>query len=761
MHVFLGVQSKRNVEISQDLLQNISNRGSIVLGIDTPPKLWKSEKSNIIVSYWTNEGIHQMPNERDFAFTLSGYTSSNIQDMYKRLKDSSTYKQSNMMISNINGLYAGIFANSKKNYLQAWNTVTRVEPLYWAEDDQYTYISNRALLLHLISTNRETPNYKLENLVPFLHNGYYNSDFTPYENVNVLPPNSTIITTPEKTVIEDIDDALGKQYSLEQPTEQFYDDITQDFINSFKVINENHTPINAAITGGKDSRLIVAALKYINADFKTYTFGYDENPDVIVGKKISDLLQLEHSVTTPATKENQSGFVVQDILSRTTNILSFTDGMLTAYENVSSRYTFDADKVILGGHGGEHLRGGYNRVVREHNRKGLETLIFRKLNLFNELINKENQDTYEEQLNQWLQKRSHYSPVDLMTRYFIEYRTGRWSAAARTGFNYNYHLYQPFFDSNLNKSLLKIPSEFLINDEVIYNILLRLAPELVDVPFNSDRWKFEKDGPLAGQEKQWERRTPITAKQQSKGSFNWRRTTLSDMKQAMMEEIFSNASSDIFNIVNRNEVEALFNNQSKINNKEIDVFVWNLYTASVLLSNKWLAKNKPSRKVEIDLPATKTVLEKDINFHDFKINTNTKNLKVKVGKSKLIAKYNHSSTGQNLYIQTMGGKFTTPPHKKYKSITTLGDYKEYKIDFMGSSKKSNQKIILFFMAYDENKRIYNQSVTFNLTNQPKNFSYQFKPPKEATNFKFAIKVVQNKEKKEKLKIENMVLSYLI
>ncbi|WP_102026479.1 asparagine synthase-related protein [Salirhabdus sp. Marseille-P4669] len=761
MHTYLGIHCKRNVILNDLFKEKIERTAATILGVEQSKAIWESANKDILIAYWTNEPTENFVYDTTAAFALSGYASSPVSEVFHKLQSSSNAEKNNNLFSNLNGLFTGVFANSNGNYMQGWNTITRVEPLYWAENEKYFFISNRALLLHLVESDRNTPDYEIKNLVPFIHNGYHNSDLTPYRNVNVLAPNSTVISTPDKTITKVIDDINSNSFVFNQPSDELYDQITREFINGFKVILDQGLAINAAITGGKDSRLSVAALSYLNANFKTYTHGYDEHPDVIVGKRIANELGLEHYVTRPSAEADKSDVVVQDILKRATNILSLTDGMLTAYENVTGSYTFNPEKVILGGHGGEHLRGGYNRIVTRHDHKGLETLLFEKLNPYKKFMNKEFQNYYEQDLNEWLEMSNQIPPEDIMTRYFVTYRTGRWSSAARTGFNYNYYLYQPFFDSRLNKILSKVPSKFLLNDEVIYNILLRIAPSLVDVPFYADRWKFESNGPISGSEKQWEKRAPITAKQQSKGSFNWRRATLTDMKDAMMEEIFSSTNDRLFHIVDKNEVELVFSSDRYINKPEIDILVWNLYTVSLLLSNKWIGENDLSRKVEINLPATKIVSKRNINFIDFNMQTSNKEISMKVKKNKLLIRYKNNFGENNLYIQTIGGKFTEPPKNKYEELTSLGNFKEYKVIFDATSRNEKQKIVLFFMCYDKEKRIYNKSIPFVFSTKSKQYTCQFKPPKEAANFKIAIKVIPINGSKGEIKLENMSIYSLV
>lgn len=723
---------------------------------------WHSSTNKIAIHEWSNEQEANFWSNNGQAMALSGYTNNSEEALMQKLFNVSESNEHSQIVSNTGGLYSLIYANNNQNRMQGWNTITRVEPLYYAENNQYIFISNRALLVHLMAINDLKPQYELKHFGAFLNTGFFNNEHTPYQGVSVVPPNSTIIASESGIDIRSLN-KFEDETDLNVINEQFYDELVEVLIESFKPIEKHPIKLESGLTGGKDSRIITAVLKHMNANFKSYTSGFEEHPDVIVARKIALKLNIEHSVHTPKTSSNVQSSVTQDILGKTKDVLFSTDGMLSGYENVPKNQLFNEQKIILGGHGGEHLRGGYNRFVTKHNEEGVHKLFNQILNPFESLINLDIEQTYLSHLQNWESLKANEDPVDVLAKYFVYYRSGRWSSVARSGYTHNNYVYQPFFESNLNKMLLKIPARSLINEEVIYNIVKRLAPDLLDIPFAADRWKFEAKGPVDGNDKRWKERAPITAAKNSKGSFNWRRTTLTDLKSAMAEEIFSKKSERLFDIVNKDEVELLFTTDKYSSNREIDMFTWNLYSTSVLLSNKWLDKSHQEKIVETDLPPTKVGNTNRINFSKSNLVSNSKGLKVKSKTNKLTIGYGSSkSLGTNLYVHTFGGSFTSPPDKNLIKDSSLNDFKECLVEFKGKSTKEAQKIAVFFMCYDDKERIYNQSSICNLNKKQQNFSIPFKPPKKhALTFKIAIKVFKHEGSKEKFSIEDLAVKSLI
>ncbi len=65
-------------------------------------------------------------------------------------------------------------------------------------------------------------------------------------------------------------------------------------------LGERAAPVQLSLTGGKDSRLVAAALTAAGVPFAARTHGFASHPDVIVAGLIASRLGVEHTVTEPA-----------------------------------------------------------------------------------------------------------------------------------------------------------------------------------------------------------------------------------------------------------------------------------------------------------------------------------------------------------------------------------------------------------------------------------------------------------------------------
>lgn len=612
MKTFLAIISKQNeiAPYTLDKINIVASRSLACVPGDYTMESWKSPSNRVILCTFYNEPLLDVNcslwSTETSAFTIAGYINSNLDKlsdtMLNKCPDESARQRA---ISNTNGLYSACFADGDEDNITVWNTITRIEPVYWTENDKYIIVSNKALLAHLLSEGSRTPKYDIINLGYFTNNGYYNGECTPYKGIKVLTPNSMLKISPMGAKVQVLS-SLDEEELLIEPDNVFYDELTAAFIETFLPLRKHKAEIYVDLTGGRDSRLIAAALKYINIDFKAFTNGFPEHPDVVIADRVAHALNATHSVNVPQTqKDGLEEYLTVDILKRTRDTLFITDGMLSLYEHMKRCSQFLSNIINVKGNGGEVLRGGFASSTKNYDIKNIKELCFRKFFYYAAFLCDEAKRTCMDSLNNWIDAQPRwFSSADFGAQYFLDYDNGRWSATERAGTaSWNY-LYQPFFDNKLIEMVQRVRCNYLIDEKLVYNLLKRLAPELVDVPFDNSRWRFEANGPRAGEEALWEKRAPLKGVLNTRSAFNWRCTCLSDMKDVFYEQIFnSKVAEDIFEVVKRESVLRLFDSSRKpCGISGIDGFLWNLYSTSVLLSNEWLNDFGNSKIVKIKVP---------------------------------------------------------------------------------------------------------------------------------------------------------------
>jgi hypothetical protein len=470
------------------------------------------------------------------------------------------------------------------------NCVTRLEPAYWVHSQECTLIGNRALLLNLLTHTDRTPSYDLDALASLVCLGWFADESTPFQNVQVLPANTVLRATPgQRPILRELDDSLAVGIGRELGDTPDYREMANALLDACLPLRTSSP--TAALTGGKDSRLIVAALKAAGVEFTATTAGFPDDPDVLVAVQVAKALGIPHRVSQPKTRVSNHRRVIEvDPLGRTASALRVSDGMLSGYENLPRPGPYDA-RVSIGGHGGEILRGGYAKNVATHDYSGV--MQFWRNTLYGpggELLTPSVRSSYTDRLGGWLVRQSgHLAPIDLLDRYYLEFRCGRWSAAARAAYTLRRRLLQPLFDNRLIKLAQRIQCERRYEDRVIHGILSQLAPTLVDIPFAQDKWKFAPAGDMSGFAGGRSGRASPTGP----SAFNWR---LDSSLAPVLAGRVLEAPSLLFDVVDRRRIDRVFAEESWDPR-----LAWNLYSLAVLLSNDWL--HEPTgRNVQIEVP---------------------------------------------------------------------------------------------------------------------------------------------------------------
>jgi hypothetical protein len=313
-------------------------------------------------------------------------------------------------------------------------------------------------------------------------------------------------------------------------------------------------PVELSLTGGKDSRLIAAALTAAKVPFRARTHGAADHPDVVVAGMIADKLGVEHTVITP---KPPAAATPEDVLTRLRCGVLVADGMLSAFENTGRPDPdFAADPVQVGGHGGELLRGGYATYARNPARGAVQfrRLTTRRLRLLRPGV----AAAYLSSLSPWAAKFAR-APLAALDDFYLVNRAGRWSAAARQAYLLRSDLVQPFFDERVVAAAGAIPLRDRVSGQLHRDLLRELCPDLADVP-------------LAG-------RGPA--------STDWRRSYGDDIA-AFLRGYVLDAGPALFEVVSRRAAERVL----ALPHTDREA-VWALATLAALLSGDWLNARVP------------------------------------------------------------------------------------------------------------------------------------------------------------------------
>jgi hypothetical protein len=449
--------------------------------------------------------------------------------------------------------------------------LARVDPVYLAETPSAVVVSDRASWAAAATGRIGDPDQAMVGA--FLNLGYPIGAATPFRRVRVLGGDRALRVTGGRLVVARADD--GDPGAC---------DVGAALMAAVGPLGNTGALVELSLTGGKDSRLIAAALTAAEVPFRARTHGFAGHPDVIIAGMIAERLGLEHTVTEPRAAAAEKAPDQAEVLGRLRSTVLVSDGMLSAFENVGQPDPqVTAGPVQAGGHGGELLRGGYAQAAWRGSRApsgAAATELFRRLTMRRlGLLRPAAAAAYLASLAPHAAALA-AGPLRALDDFYLANRAGRWSAAARQAYLIRSPLLQPFFDDRVVRAARAVPLSERMNDRLHRAVLTELAPELLGLPLAGSPWKGESR--TAG--------NVIEAGPGSAAAPDWRRAYGEKTAMLLREYVLDlGATGPMFGIVRRQAAEHLLQPPQADRSA-----VWALATLAALLSGDWLNARMPA-----------------------------------------------------------------------------------------------------------------------------------------------------------------------
>ena len=388
--------------------------------------------------------------------------------------------------------------------ITAQTTVTRVDPVYQAGLPGAVVLADRASWAAWTVSRLDDHDPRL--LCALLGPGYPLGAVTPFRGVSALPPATQLRLAGGRAETRSGPSSAvrpapvragapaglraGVQAGVRTDVRAGAKDVAAALVAVVTPLRDAGQPVELSLTGGKDSRLIAAALVAAGVPVTAHTHGFADHPDVVVATEIARRLGIEHVVRVPAAPGQQV-----DVLTRIRATVLVADGMLSAFENVGRPDPAVSAALSAGGHGGELLRGGYAETAgRGSARGGLRAALgparqaarsaelLRRLTTRNlGLVRRGPAAGYLASLTPWTAALSR-SPLRALDDFYLVNRAGRWSAAARQAYLLRERLVQPLFDDRVVSAARAVPLSDRISGALSAAVLTELAPAVAGIP---------------------------------------------------------------------------------------------------------------------------------------------------------------------------------------------------------------------------------------------------------------------------------------
>lgn len=482
----------------------------------------------------------------------------------------------------------------------AATAINRVCPVFYAETPELHIAGSRALLVHLAAQEGDRVEHDVLALQSMIRQGFFLSDETPYKGVSALRPSTRLDVRDGRRVITETPMPSAEPApTSERGKRRAIGELADALLATVAPLRGLGEPVNLALTGGRDTRILAALLYAAEVPFRVTTNGLDTHPDVILARQIAGRLGVEHTVIAPPQTAGQDAVLVEHPLDRVWETLRTCEGMTSAYESIVSYLPYSG-KPTMSGQSGETLRAGsLNLLQKDLSDKALLRRITTTFCKDGQLFTEEANEHARELARPWLDKADRLEALDHI---YVWYKVGRWQASARAGSLRRGDPVRPFLDNRVVRAALELDQAWRLSEEVIYALILRFAPQLRDVPIEGKPWRFADA--LEKQPSRWWRRTQRPPAHmptlRTGGGWSWRTSPGPDLTDILRRQVLDNL--DVLTpIVNPDQVRALF--ADPVVKKP--ALAWHLYTVSSLLTGVYPGK-KPEglERIPVSKPAS-------------------------------------------------------------------------------------------------------------------------------------------------------------
>ncbi|MEU4327415.1 asparagine synthase-related protein [Nonomuraea dietziae] len=465
--------------------------------------------------------------------------------------------------------------------LTASTAINRVCPVFYAETADLHIVGSRALLVHLLAQRADRIDFDVLALQTMVRQGFFLSDETPYKGVSALRPSTTIaIRGGSRTISETPLPVAGPAPDSPRLKRAAIGELAEALLATVEPLRSAPEPVNLALTGGRDTRILAALLHAAKVPFRVTTNGLDTHPDVILARRIAAALKVEHTVIAPPQTAAKDAVLVEHPLERAWETLRTCEGMTSAYESIVGYLPYSA-KPTMSGQSGETLRAGSLNLLQTD--LGDKALLRRINNTFykdEKLFTAEANEHARELAKPWQARENRLEALDHI---YIWYKVGRWQASARAGALRRGDPVRPFLDNRVARAALSLDQGWRLSEEVIYTLILRFAPQLREVPIEGKPWRFTD-----GLKKRWPWShvpPPSMPTQKSGGGWSWRTSPGPGLTAVLREQVLGSLDA-LAPIVNPDEVRALF--ADPVVKKPGTA--WHLYTVAAMLTGLYPGK---------------------------------------------------------------------------------------------------------------------------------------------------------------------------
>ena len=408
-------------------------------------------------------------------------------------------KKGDQCASELNGIFHFAVYDRRSEQLKLFSDKFGLQPLYSSIlPDGLVFGAEVKALLADENIPKE-PDYR--SFADFFHYGQILGEKTLFREIKLLPPGS-ILTFDLRTNRVN----LKKYFAFDQlfVEKGQYDplisseDVVSLLIKSIRARAIHKELLGISLSGGLDSRGILAGLSQDAEGIYSYTLGLPGCADEKLAGRMAQVAMTNHEFI-----ELDKSYL-QDFEKMALDMTRLSDGMYHPHESTEmlaleyfKRARF---KILLRGHGGEIAKAALaypvmvsQQVYSFSDSKEILNYIYNRTNLvirdidpmkffspsFHELMSKTPMSSLKESCG----KASEIlAPADVCLYYYINEHIRRQVVASLDIFRTQVEIRMPYVDEAYIKGLLKLPVDERNNGEIHFKLIERCMPEMIKIP---------------------------------------------------------------------------------------------------------------------------------------------------------------------------------------------------------------------------------------------------------------------------------------
>ena len=394
-------------------------------------------------------------------------------------------------VKNLNGSFVIIIFDSENQKMIIANDRFRLRPFYYAENgEKYLFSSEVKAILEDRTFEKEICHAAVADFFTF---EMILNDKTFFEGIKALPPASLLTWSKGKLSLEKYWD-LEFEEDHNRSMEYYVENLFHIFREAVKRRMKGNHPIGVSLSGGLDSRSIVAAINKKHYPIHTFTYGVKGGDEEKIAQKISEKLGTTHRFFE----------LKQDFLVDYAELgIRLTDGMSSCahfhWMGLLRQMAKDID-VVFHGLGMDIMLGGWSqlsyvrihrKILKAQNDSILANLVYQKLrlggvreidSLFSHSYYQRVKDMPIQSLKKALNEAKAKHPGNKADYIFWRNWTRTSTSPARRSYVEDRVV---GYDNDFVDFILRIPPELRLEHKIYYKFFRKLAPDLAKIPLQN------------------------------------------------------------------------------------------------------------------------------------------------------------------------------------------------------------------------------------------------------------------------------------